>query len=150
MKPRKPCRSILRDGGAAKGVVHAGRDQIDVLADAIDSHGSTGSWLTRNNAQRRKAEVSASHEEMVVFDGDRPAREKAIFKAGADRSAHPCVACGGDNGSRCGEDILVTAGGDREAALHIEERAVPGITDLPGEKRNRVDPRAIGDITGNA
>src|SRR5258707_13928829 len=32
---RHPLRSILGDGGAAEGVVHANRDQIEVLTDAI-------------------------------------------------------------------------------------------------------------------
>src|SRR5713226_2726121 len=149
MKPRKRRGSILRDGGAAKGVVHADRDQIEVLTDAIDDHRAAGRRKTRDITQRRKAEVSASHEEMVVFDGDRPAREKAIFKTGADRSAGPGVACSGGNKTRCRDDIAVTGGGYCGAALHIKQRTAPSITDLSGEKPESVDPRAIGDITRN-
>ena len=81
------------------------------------------------------------------FDRDRPAREKAIFKTGADRSTGPSVACGSGNETRCGDDIVVTGGGYREAALHIKQRIAPGITDLSGEKPKGIDPRAIGDVT---
>src|SRR5438445_11906603 len=42
-------RSILRDGGAAKCVVHADRDQIEVLTDAIDDHRAAGRRKTRDN-----------------------------------------------------------------------------------------------------
>src|SRR5258705_7663978 len=148
-KGRKRRRSILGDGGAAKRVVHADRDQVEVLTDAIDDHRAAGSRRTCENTRRSQAEVSASHEEMVVFDGDRPAREKAIFKTGADRSAGPGVAHGSGDETRCGDDIVVAGGGYRKPALHIKQRIAPGITDLSGEKPERIDPRAIGDVTGN-
>src|SRR5205823_6067117 len=56
------------------------------------------------------------------------------------------VACGSGNETRCGDDIVVTGGGYREAALHIEQRIAPGITDLSGEKPEGINPRAIGEI----
>ncbi len=149
LKGRKRRFSILRDGGAAEGIVHADRDQIDVLTDAIDDHGGSAGRRTRDNTERRQSDVSASHEQMVVFDGDRPAGEEAIFKTGADRAAGPGVARGSGNQTRCGDDIVVAGGGYREAALHINQRIAPGITDLSGEKPEGIDPRAIGDITGN-
>src|SRR6476619_4510827 len=86
---------------------------------------------------------------MVVFDGDRPAGEKAIFKTGADRAAGPGVARGTRNQTRRGEDVVVTGGGYGEAALRVKQHIAPGITDLSGEKPEGIDPRAIGDIAGN-
>src|SRR5229473_4619533 len=148
-EPGKRCGSILGNVGAAKRVVDADRDQIDVLTDAIDDHRAAGSRKTRDITQGRKAEVSGSHEEMVVFDGDRPARDKAIFKTGADRSAGTGVARRGGNETRCGDDIVVTGGGYCGAALHIKQRIAPSITDLSGEKPQSIDPRAIGDVTRN-
>src|SRR5260370_29296141 len=146
---RHPLRSILGDGGAAEGVVHADRDQVEVLTDAIDDHRGAAGRRTRDNTERRQSDVSASHEEMVVFDGDRPAGEKAIFKTGADRAAGPGVAGGSGDQTRCGDDIVVTGRGYREAALHVKQRIAPSITDLSGEKPEGIDPRAIGDIAGN-
>src|SRR6266403_12937 len=148
-RARKRRFSVLGDGGAAEGVVHADRDQIEVLTDAIDDHRGAAGRRTRDNTERRQSDVSASREEMVVFDGDRPAGEKAIFKTGADRAAGPGVARGSGNQTRCGDDIVVTGGGYREAALHVKQRIAPGITDLSGEKPEGIDPRAIGDIAGN-
>src|SRR5258705_668656 len=148
-KGRKRRFSVLGDGGAAEGVVHADRDQIEVLTDAIDDHRGAAGRRTRDNTEGRQSDVSASHEEMVVFDGDRPAGEKAIFKTDAHRAAGPGGAGGRGNRTRCGDDIVVTGGGYREAALHVKQRIAPGITDLSGEKPEGIDPRAIGDIAGN-
>src|SRR5258708_33787738 len=119
---RHPLRSILGDGGAAEGVVHADRDQIEVLTDAIDDHRGAAGRRTRDNTERRQSDVSASHEEMVVFDGDRPAGEKAIFKTGADRAAGPGVAGGSGNQPRCAGDIVVKSGVNPWAALSEKER----------------------------
>src|SRR5712672_4508603 len=63
---RKQRSSVLGDGGAAEGVVHADRDQVEVLTDAIDDHRDAGSRRTRDNTQRRQGDVSASHEQMVA------------------------------------------------------------------------------------
>src|ERR1700681_255395 len=138
--------SILQDGGAAKRVVDAERDQIDGLTDAIEHHRDPGGRNSGDDAQRRHGLVSASHEKMVVFDGDRPTSVEAIFKTAADRAAHPAVLGGGDNGSGWGEDIVVPSAGYRHAALQVKQRVAPGITDLSGEQPKRVDPRAIGYI----
>jgi len=73
---------------------------------------------------------------------DQPGK-KTIFKTGADRAAGPGVARGGDNQTGRGDDIVVTGGGYREAALHIKQRIAPGITDLSVEKPECIDPRAI-------
>src|SRR5258707_5819943 len=146
-KSHPSLRSILGDGGAAEGVVHADRDQVELLTDAIDAHGDAGSRRTRDNTQRRQGDVSASHEQMVVFDGDRPAGEEAIFKTGADRAAGAGVARGSGNQTGCSDDIVVTGSGYREAALHVKQRIAPGITHLSGEKPEGIDPRAIGDVT---
>src|SRR4029077_1541529 len=37
--------------------------------------------------------------------------------------------------------------GHRSAALHVEERVVPGITDLTGEQAKRIDARLVGDTS---
>src|SRR5258708_13841048 len=121
--------SILGDGGAGEGVVHADRDQVEVLTDVIDDHRGAAGRRTRDNTERRQSDVSASHEEMVVFDGDRPAGEKAIFKTGADRAAGPGVAGGSGNQPRCAGDIVVKSGVNPWAALSEKERMSPGITD---------------------
>src|ERR1700682_2016087 len=86
---------------------------------------------------------------MIVHDAHRPARGKAVSKPDAGRAAPPGVGPGGANDYRCGDNILETGGGYCAAAFHIQQRIAPGITDLSGEKPERVDPRAVGCIARN-
>jgi hypothetical protein len=70
---------VLRDHRAAEGVVHADGANIDILADAIDGRKGAGA--------RVGGDIAAAHEEMVVFEGDRPMRREADFDASAHGAA---------------------------------------------------------------
>jgi hypothetical protein len=45
----RPSWSILRDGGAAKSVVYARRNQIDVLTDVVGCDRNTGGYIPDGN-----------------------------------------------------------------------------------------------------
>src|SRR5258705_5092686 len=64
-KGRKRRFSVLGDGSAAEGVVHADRDQIEVLTDAIDDHRGGDGLMTRDG---RQSEGSACHAGRLVCD----------------------------------------------------------------------------------
>ena len=90
--------------------------------------------------------LRVAHEQMVVFDADRPVRRKAEFEAGSDRAA-PAGFAGLSRTTRRRSpvtklDVLVV--GDGGAALHVPEHVVPGVADLAGEQAERVDLGLVG------
>src|SRR3954462_5924472 len=68
--------SVLGEDRAAELVVQASGDEIDVLADAIAA----------DHAAERAGEVVGLvlHEQVIVFDADRPVRSEAVFETDAD------------------------------------------------------------------
>src|SRR6185369_10116232 len=86
-------RSVLRDDRAAELVVDAGGDEIDVRPDAIGAE---------EGASRRDEGVgTVLHEQVIVFDADRPVRSEGVFEADADRAA-PAGVVTGDGGEHIG------------------------------------------------
>src|SRR5882757_1558526 len=130
-------KSVTADDRAAKTVVDARGDEIDVLTDAIR--------LEKHTTRRGEGKGLILHEQVVVFDADRPVRGEAIFKAGANGAA-PAGAIPGARcqDAGCGVDGREAAVGYRSAALHVEQGVVPGIADLAGEQAKCVDLGAIG------
>jgi hypothetical protein len=62
--------------GPPKREVDTRGDEIDVLTDAIG--------LEKHTGRCREVEGLILHEQVVVFDADRPVRGEAIFKADAN------------------------------------------------------------------
>src|SRR5712675_3147605 len=83
---------------------------------------------------------------MVVFDARRPAGREAEFEAGADGAA-PAGLILGRRHDRVTERGIdgETIAGHGAAALHVEQDAVPGPTDLAGEQSERIDLRGVGE-----
>ena len=72
-------KSVTADDRAAKPVVDARGDEINVLTDAVSSNKDSG--------RGREGESLILYEQVVVFDADRPVRGETIFKADADGAA---------------------------------------------------------------
>src|SRR5882757_9787449 len=130
-------KSVTADDRAAKTVVDARGDEIDVLTDAIR--------LEKHTTRRGEGKGLILHEQVVVFDADRPVRGETIFKADADGAAPagviPSTRC---NDASRGVEGSEAAVGYRSAALHVEQCVVPGVADLAGEQAECVDLGAIG------
>jgi hypothetical protein len=143
--PSVPRGAWTTPGGAyaapVEVVVHASRDKIHIAADPISTKDGGSSW----NKKRR---VAVAHEDMIVLNGNRPIRGKAVFEADANCAAPLRVIAGRSyNRVRCGKEDIPTIVGHRGAALHVEQDVVPGIANLAGEQPERIHLRAI-DETG--
>ena len=77
--------------------------------------------------------VVVGDEQVIVFDRGRPVRREGKFNAGADRAAPTVIA----------DEVAIRAPllaryrcdrRDGRAALEIQQRGVPGVTDLAGEQ----------------
>src|ERR1700682_4988125 len=128
--------SVLRDDRAAPAVVHANGGQIDVLTDAIGCR-------EQEEPRSRESDVPGTHEQMVVFEGDRPIRSEAVFETCADR-ATPTGLPGTVDKQACrnGEGPILVAS-NRGTALDVDQDVVPGIADLTREQAERIDPRLV-------
>src|SRR3982075_4224470 len=125
--------SVLRYNRTTPTVVHAHRDQIDVLTHAVGPHQSACGPNERDNTCRVKSHGSIAHEQMIVFDAEGPIRRKAKLKSGADRSTPPAFGRSGTYVTAKSADCFVNIARYSGAALDVEEGVVPGITDLSGE-----------------
>src|SRR5882757_10805940 len=74
--------SVLGDQRAAKLVVQASGEEIDVLLDAVGLCERGGD----------EVDVLAIHEHVVVFERDRPVRREAVFEASANHGTPTGVA----------------------------------------------------------
>ena len=63
---------------AAEAVVQADQSDIDILANAL---------ALEEDPARGQVDRARVHEQMVVFDADRPVRVEAVLEADADRAA---------------------------------------------------------------
>src|SRR4051812_44962438 len=66
----------------AKTVIHPKRDHIHILADAVDGTG-------KKRIRDRERIVRITHEEVVVFDTERPVRREAVFPTDTDGTTPP-------------------------------------------------------------
>src|ERR1700675_1926893 len=88
---------------------------------------------------------------MIVFERERPVRRERVFAADADHAAPPrFTAPIRDKAGRLpaesrGQEAVVFIVCDGSAALHVKQKGVPGISNLPGEQTDGVDPAAIGN-----
>src|SRR6201999_1403030 len=134
-------RSVLQDRArivVAELVVHANRNQVDVLTDAV----------AREVAETHGAILQ---EDVVVFHAHRPVRRKADFDASADRATPIGVAARvGEQGSATKGEDVVTVVDNRGTALHTGQDVVPGIADLAGKEPERVQLRAVGQAGDRA
>src|SRR5260221_2223750 len=127
--------SVLRDDRAAELVVQAGGDQIDVLTDAI---------VADQQASAIGEGVGlVLHEQMVVFETDRPIRSEGILGADADRATPAGVIAGGTNERARGVIDAVRVRGHSRTALDVQQEGVGGIADLTGEQAERVGLRVV-------
>src|SRR5215471_442125 len=118
-----------RSAPAAEAIVDSDSDHVHVLADPVAKYGREA----RINPDAEGV-VRTPHEQMVVFNTDRPVRREAILKADPHSAAPARVAYRGqaDPGDRV-QYIKAIAGHSR-AALQVEQCRVPGVTDLAGEE----------------
>src|SRR6266702_8608552 len=86
-------KSVLPDDRTTpvKAVVDARGEEIDVLTNAVSANKDSG--------RVREGESLILHEQVVVFDADRPVRGEAIFKADANGAAPAGVI----PGARCND-----------------------------------------------
>src|SRR5260221_5239182 len=122
--------SVLGDDRAAELVVQASGDEIDVLTDAIAADQHAG----------RIGEVVGLvlHEQMVVFETDRPGRIEGVFGADADRATPAGVIARGSKLCTCGRVDAVGVRGHSRTALDVEQEVVGGVADLTGEQAERI------------
>src|SRR5258708_3473252 len=92
---------------------------------------------------RREVQRAGAHEQMVVFDSDRPIRCKTDFDAGSDRAAPAGFSYPVNGEAYSGCETLILVVGDGTAALHIPEHVIPGIADLAGEQAQRIDGGSV-------
>ena len=126
-------KSVLRYNRTTPTVVHAHRDQIDVLTHVVGPHQSACGPNERDNTGRVKSHGSIAHEQVIVFDAERPVRRKAKLKSGTDRSTPPAFGRSGTYVPADGADSFVNIARYSGAALDVEQDVVPSITDLSGE-----------------
>src|SRR6478672_5955956 len=134
-------KSVLRDHRATPAIVDADGDEIDVLADAIDRGQHAGGV--------GEADVAVAHEQMIVLDGSRPVRGEAIFEADADSAAPAGFTRRVENRIGCREAVIITIRRHGGAALHIEQRVVPRVSDLTREQAKGADARTRNRIAGS-
>src|SRR5207253_5658063 len=115
-------RSVLRDDRAAEAVVHPDRSHFHALTDIVASRDGNGRCRERN--------VAVAHEQMVVFNRNRPVRCKAEFNSRSYSATPTGIARLIIHDTGCGEVGAVFVVGDGSAALHIPENVVPGVADL--------------------
>src|SRR5258708_1399928 len=115
--------SVLGDQRAAKLVVQASGEEIDVLLDAVGLRERGGD----------EVDVLAIHEHVVVFERDRPVRREAVFEAGANHGTPTGVAGRGKQPTAAQSVDLVLVVGDSGTALRVEQHVVPGVADLAGQ-----------------
>src|SRR6201996_3219997 len=118
---RKRKRSEAAEQRAAELVVDAGREQVDVLLDAVRAETAV------------EGDVLAIQEDMVVFEAERPVRSEAVFDAGADRGTPTGVVVRAE--VRAGDvrvqiELVVD---NRGTALGVQQHVVEGVADLAGE-----------------
>src|ERR1700682_4217140 len=125
--------SVLRDNRSTPTVVHAHRDQIDVLRHAVGPHQSACSPNNRDKTGRVKPKGLVAHKQVIVFDAERPIRRKAKLKSGTDRSTPPAFGRSGAYGTADAGDSFVNIARYSGGALDVQEDVAPGIPDLSGE-----------------
>src|SRR6478735_7756509 len=122
--------SVFRDDRApvaAETVVDPQREQIDILADAVDR-------IDQKGIRDREGIVRVTHEEAVVFDTERPVRREAVFPAHAYGTT-PLIGASrrNEDAARVGP-YVISISYRRCAAFQIEQRGIPGISDLTGDQ----------------
>src|SRR6202046_4255040 len=122
-------RSVFGDDRAAEAVVDPGGDEIGVAVNTVGAESRAGRGGERGQA--------VADEQMVVFNGHRPARGKAVFNTDT-HGATPAVVAGRRRDNRAAGEDVIAIGDDGRAALYIEQGGVPGITYLAGEQTERV------------
>src|ERR1700704_1921328 len=142
--------SVLRDNRSPPTVVHAHRDQIDVLRHAVGPHQSACSSNNRDKTGRVKPKGPVPHKQVIVFDAERPIRRKAKLKSGTDRSTPPAFGRSGAYGTADARDSFVNIARHSGAALDVEEDVAPSIPDLSGEQTESVDLGTVCNVSGSA
>src|SRR4030081_2460841 len=129
-------KSVTGDARAAKTVVDANSAHIPVLTDAIRAIEQAG--------RRGEGDIAIAHEQVIVFDADRPVRCETKLKTGTD-CATPTrfTRAGGEQHSRGNGEYVVLVFGYRRAALYVKQHIVPGVADLTSEQPERIDSRTV-------
>src|SRR3974390_1838682 len=78
-------RSVFWNARNAEAVVEAHRDHIDVFADPIERIAKQR--VTKDQERIVERFVGVTHEQVVVFETNRPIRREAIFKSDAHSAA---------------------------------------------------------------
>src|SRR5690348_14240779 len=120
-------RKSVAGAAPAEAVIDPQGDHVHVLADPVER-------TCHDGIDDRERVVRVTHEQVIVFDAGRPIRREAVFKSGAYGAAPAgrTDRCDADASKRR-EDIKAIARYGC-AALQIQQRRVPGVTDLTGEK----------------
>src|SRR3979409_1945796 len=131
-------RSVPRDGGATpvEAVIDARSDHIDVLTDAIRAIEQAG--------RRGEGDIAIAHEQVIVFDADRPVRCETKLKTGTDRATPTrFTRAGREEHSRGNSEYVVLVFGYGRAALYVKQHIVPGVANLTSEQPKRIDARTV-------
>src|SRR5437868_9365406 len=73
-------RSVLRNHRAAESIVEACGEHIDVLTDTV------GTGEQERGRGRDEGQIARAHEEMIVFESQRPVRREGEFAADSDHA----------------------------------------------------------------
>src|SRR6267142_2460234 len=129
-------KSVTGDDRAAKTIVDAGSDEIDVLSDAVCPRGEGDS------GSRGKADVTVAHKQVIIFNCERPIRSERVFATDSNNATPAGFGCpidiGVENG-RIDDEAIILVVGNGGATLHVKQERVPGITDLTGEETDCID-----------
>src|ERR1700744_3490731 len=90
--------SVASDHRATELVVQTHGEEVDILLDVL------------GNAREDESRIAGAHEEMVVFEAERPARSEGIFDADTNCRAPAGFACAVEAGihqKRTGRGVFV-------------------------------------------
>src|SRR6185295_9015972 len=93
----------------------------------------------------RERIIGIAHEQVVVFDTERPVRCEAVLKSDAYGAAPAGRAGRGQfNAAKRFKNAKAVAR-HRRTALYVEQRLIPGVADLAGEEADTIGLGACGD-----
>src|SRR5215831_6148356 len=140
-RSRKSVMGRVAAAPAAEAIVDAHRNHIHVLGDMIER--TSKKRGDRDSVHERVVRVT--HEQVVVFDADGPIRREAVFISDAHGAAPAGGIQRGETNSSGRIEQTKAIACDRRAALEVEQRLVPGVSDLAGEKTDSIESTLFRD-----
>src|SRR6185436_11708709 len=123
----------------AEAIVDAQGDHVHVLGDPVVEK----SGVKRIEARERI--IGIAHEQMVVFNAERPVRCKAVLKSNAHGATPAGRTCRRQFKIVKRREDAKAVAGHRRATLYVEQRCVPGVADLARKEADAIGLGAKGE-----